>query len=115
MKKYAKVIMGRVVEIVSENDNIKLLEKNKKNWESFIQITEINFPNLNKDCKKCQKILGTGYFYNKKLNLFYPQPPFPSWIFDEETFLWHAPVPYPKDGKLYRWSEKEKNWTTRKE
>jgi hypothetical protein len=33
-----------------------------------------------------------------------------SWIFNEDTCSFSAPVPYPEDGKLYRWDEPTVSW-----
>ena len=41
---------------------------------------------------------------------FAPPQPFPSWIKDSSTYQWDAPVPYPDDGKLYRWDEDTLSW-----
>jgi len=38
------------------------------------------------------------------------QQGFPSWTFDEEICWFRPPVPYPDDGKLYRWVEASLNW-----
>ena len=35
---------------------------------------------------------------------------FASWIFNEETCRFEAPVPYPSDGKFYVWDEPTTNW-----
>lgn len=37
-------------------------------------------------------------------------PPFPSWILDETTCRWEAPIPYPTDNKNYQWDETTKTW-----
>jgi predicted small secreted protein len=36
--------------------------------------------------------------------------PYPSWILDEETKQWVAPIDYPNDGKGYQWDEPTINW-----
>lgn len=41
---------------------------------------------------------------------FYPPKPFPSWLFNEETYLWKAPVEIPNDSKPYKWDEELGNW-----
>jgi hypothetical protein len=41
---------------------------------------------------------------------FAPPQPYPSWIKDSSTYQWDAPVPYPDDGKLYRWDEDTLSW-----
>ena len=79
----------------------------------------------------CQKILGedtrwvqtsqTGEFRKNyaKINEIYDvardafreiNPLFPSWILNEMTCRWEAPIPYPTDGKIYRWNETDKTW-----
>jgi hypothetical protein len=51
---------------------------------------------------------GIGYIYDKELDAFYSQKPFPSWILNEETCIWEAPVSKP-DGS-YRWDEDTTSW-----
>lgn len=36
--------------------------------------------------------------------------PYPSWVWDEATQSWVAPVPYPTDGKEYYWDETTESW-----
>jgi len=53
---------------------------------------------------------GLGYSYDETLNAFIPPSPFPSFILNEDTCLWEAPVPYPTDGELYTWNEEDQEW-----
>jgi hypothetical protein len=53
---------------------------------------------------------GIGYTYNRQLDAFIPPQPYPSWILDEETCLWNAPVAYPTDGENYTWDEATISW-----
>lgn len=53
---------------------------------------------------------GIGYTYDRVRDAFYEPQPFPSWNLDEEGCLWQSPIPYPTDGKEYRWNESELNW-----
>jgi hypothetical protein len=53
---------------------------------------------------------GIGYAYNEQLDAFIPFKEFPSWILNEQTCLWEAPVPRPDDGKHYRWDEPSVSW-----
>jgi len=53
---------------------------------------------------------GIGFTYDKTLDAFIPPKPFPSWILNEETCLWNAPVEYPLDDKMYKWDEETVNW-----
>jgi hypothetical protein len=53
---------------------------------------------------------GIGYTYDADLDAFIPPKPFESWSLNTNTFLWDSPIPYPADGKLYRWDEDTTNW-----
>lgn len=53
---------------------------------------------------------GIGYIYDQENDVFYPPAPYPSWILNNTTWLWEAPVAYPTDDKLYAWSEDTQNW-----
>ncbi len=55
---------------------------------------------------------GIGFTYDSTRDAFIPPQPFPSWLLDEETCLWNAPLPYPNDGKDYVWDEQTKTWTS---
>lgn len=52
---------------------------------------------------------GIGYTYDEARDAFIPPKPFDSWILNEDTCLWEAPVPMPEDG-MYRWDEETTNW-----
>ena len=41
---------------------------------------------------------------------FIPKKTYNSWVLNEQTCLWEAPVAYPTDGKGYIWDELIKNW-----
>jgi hypothetical protein len=53
---------------------------------------------------------GIGYTYDAQRDAFIPPQPFPSWVLNEETCLWGAPVAMPTDEKLYTWNETATNW-----
>ena len=53
---------------------------------------------------------GIGYTYDVSRDAFVPRRPYPSWMLNEETCLWEAPVPYPTDGKNYTWDEASQVW-----
>jgi len=53
---------------------------------------------------------GIGFTYDEDRNAFIPPKPFDSWLLDEDTCLWNAPVPMPEDGKMYTWNEEELKW-----
>ena len=53
---------------------------------------------------------GIGYFYSEELDAFIPSKPFESWVLNETTYLWEAPIPRPTDGEDYFWDEASKSW-----
>lgn len=57
-----------------------------------------------------KRYAGIGYTYNSDLDAFIPPKPYPSWILNETTAEWEAPVPYPTDGKVYFWDEGTLSW-----
>lgn len=57
-----------------------------------------------------KRYAGIGYTYNSQLDAFIPPKPYPSWVLNEMTADWEAPVPYPTDGKVYFWDEGTLSW-----
>jgi len=53
---------------------------------------------------------GIGYAYDPTRDAFIPPKPFASWLLNEDTCQWQAPVPYPTDGKRYSWDESTLSW-----
>jgi hypothetical protein len=57
-----------------------------------------------------------GYTFNSERDAFIPPKPFASWILNEESCLWDAPVAMPADAgtgeppKRYTWDEDSVNW-----
>jgi len=51
-----------------------------------------------------------GYTYNSGLDAFIPPQPYASWTLDSNTCDWVSPVPYPTDGKDYKWNEATLSW-----
>lgn len=52
---------------------------------------------------------GVGFTYDESRDAFIPPTPYPSWVLDEDTCLWVAPVPMPQDGD-YTWDESAGEW-----
>jgi len=53
---------------------------------------------------------GIGYTYDEMRDAFIPSKPYESWLLNENTCLWDAPIPYPTDGKEYGWHEGSLTW-----
>lgn len=57
-----------------------------------------------------KRFAGPGYLYDEANDRFIPPQPRPSWVLNDETCLWEPPIPYPGDGRRYRWSEDLQIW-----
>ena len=53
---------------------------------------------------------GIDFTYDQTRDAFIPPKPFQSWILNETTCQWEAPVAYPEDGQRYLWNETTKQW-----
>jgi len=53
---------------------------------------------------------GLGHTYDADRDAFIPPTPYPSWVLDEATCLWVAPIDYPADGGQYVWDEETTDW-----
>jgi hypothetical protein len=53
---------------------------------------------------------GIGYTYDRTNDVFYAPQPFASWVLNNTTWSWEAPVAMPTDDKKYAWDEAVKNW-----
>jgi hypothetical protein len=59
---------------------------------------------------------GIGYTYNASIDAFVPPKPYASWVLNETTAQWDAPVDMPEDAgtgdppKRYTWDEENTQW-----
>ena len=53
---------------------------------------------------------GIGYTYDESRDAFIPPKPYSSWILNEDTCVWEAPIPMPSDDKRYKWNEENTSW-----
>jgi hypothetical protein len=65
------------------------------------------FDNTNGIRKNCA---GPGYIYDEAKDAFIAPSPYPSWVFNEETFAYEAPLPIIEDDNDYIWDESVGNW-----
>ena len=120
MGHYAKVLNGKVVKvIVAEASFFDVFEDNTPGkWVKTSYNTRggIHYqPNTNTPSEDQSKALrknyaGIGYAYDEIRDAFIPHRPYYGWKLNEDTCLWEAPVAYPEDGKIYKWSEEILNW-----
>jgi len=62
-----------------------------------------------KDGKR-KNYAGKGYTYDEDRDAFISKKEYPSWILNEDTCRWEAPVAYPDDEQIYNWNEETTSW-----
>ena len=60
---------------------------------------------------------GIGMTYDEDRDAFIPKKPYNSWVLNETTCLWEAPIPKPEltqeqidNNNYYRWNETNQTW-----
>jgi hypothetical protein len=53
---------------------------------------------------------GVGFTYDSVRDAFIAPQPYASWILNEDTCIYEAPVPYPTDDLMYSWDEPTTSW-----
>jgi hypothetical protein len=51
-----------------------------------------------------------GYSYDPVRDAFIPPKRYGSWVLNEDTCLWEAPIPVPDNEKAYIWDEPTTSW-----
>ena len=111
MAHFAKIIDNKVVKVLVVEESVLLENKDLLPGE-WIQ-TSYNTKggvHLLGGTPLRKNYAGIGYTYDKQRDAFIPPKPFESWVLNESTCLWEAPVPYPTDGKDYKWDEATTSW-----
>jgi hypothetical protein len=119
----AEIKDGKVVRVIVCNDINWAKETLGGEWVQTSYNTrggvhyEPNSDTPSKDQKKALRgnYAGIGFTYDKERDAFIPPKPYKSWVLDEETCQYKAPVEMPKDGKMYNWDEAKKDWLELKE
>ena len=110
MSHFAKVIDGIVTEVlVIEQDVIDTGLFGDP--ALFVQTSYNTHGGQHPEGRPLRKnFAGVGFTYDAERDAFIQPKPFPSWVLDEESCLWNAPVPYPEDGKHHFWDEETLSW-----
>ena len=71
---------------------------------------ETGLPSADQSKALRKNYAGIGMTYDEDRDAFIPPKPYNSWVLDEDTCLWEAPVVYPTDGSDYEWNEETTSW-----
>jgi hypothetical protein len=98
-----------VTEVITGIDETELIEGiDTETWYGNFRNQVCKRTSYNNNYRK--NYAGIGYRYDETLDAFIPPKPYDSWLLDEETCLWEAPVAYPDDGEQYVWNEDTVSW-----
>jgi hypothetical protein len=111
MAHFAKLGVGNIVEqvIVVSND-IAITEQAGSDFINKLYNTRDVWKQTSYNNNIRKNYAGIGYQYDQTRDAFIAPKPFNSWILNEDTCRWEAPIPYPQDNNNYKWNEQTKSW-----
>lgn len=110
MSHFAKVLNGKVTQVIVAEPEFfdNFVDTSPGQW---IQTSYNTVANKHPNGTPLRgNFAGIGYIYDQENDVFYPQKPYPSWVLDQDTWSWIAPLPYPNDDKPYLWDEPTLSW-----
>jgi hypothetical protein len=124
MAYFAKLGTGNIVEQVISINNAVITDANGVEQEQLgsdfinkLYNTRDVWKQTSYNRNFRKNFAGIGYHYDQTRDAFIPKKPFNSWVLNENTCLWNAPVAKPEltqeqiDNKnYYAWNEQIINW-----
>jgi hypothetical protein len=117
MAHFAEIgINNEVLKVIVVNNkellNDQGIEKESLGQEFCRKLFGGNWIQTSFNSKFRKNYAGIGYTYDVVHDAFIPPRPYNSWVLDEETCLWQAPIPMPNDESIYTWNENLQSWQT---
>ena len=117
MAHFCKLGVGNIVEQVVVVNN-EVITDNDGNEQEQLGVDFLNNLYGTRDVWKQtsynatirKNFAGIGFKYDQTRDAFIPPKPFNSWILNETTCLWEAPVAKPDDENRYTWNETNQTW-----
>jgi hypothetical protein len=110
MAHYAFIDENNIVtEVITGIDETELIEgKDPETWYGEFRGQVCKRTSYSGSIRK--NYAGIGFTYDEARDAFIPPKPYPSWVLDEDTARWEAPVPYPEGDVMYQWNEDITDW-----
>ena len=100
---------GVVTEVITGIDETELIEGLlPETWYGNFRGQVCKRTSYNGNIRK--NYAGIGYTYDTVRDAFIAPKPFASWVLDEATCRWTAPVPMPSEGGPWTWDEGTESW-----
>lgn len=101
MAHFAKVLNNKVTQVIVAEPEF---------FQAFVDSSPGNWIQTSYHGTIRKNFAGIGYSYDSQRDAFIAPKPYESWLLNEETCTWYAPVPYPENGSGYIWDEPSKSW-----
>jgi hypothetical protein len=118
MSHFAKVENGTVTQVIVAEQDVIDTGMFGSGWVQTSYNTrggvhynpETNEPSEDQSRALRKNYAGVGYTYDSERDAFIPPQPYASWVLDDSSCLWTAPVVMPTDDKQYSWDEESQSW-----
>ena len=115
---------NEVINVITgiDEDDLETLPEGFASWEEYYETkrdgltckrtsynTQAN-EHLNEGTPFRGNYAGIGHTYDPDNDVFYAQPDYPSWVLNEDTWTWEAPIPRPDPQTDYVWNEEDQTW-----
>ena len=112
MASFAKLGKGNIVEkVIAVDDSIATTEQAGVEFLQNLYKDRAVWKQTFQDRSQRKNYAGIGHIYDQTRDAFrISHPPYKSWILNEETCQWEAPVARPDDGQSYNWNEETQQW-----
>ena len=115
MAHFAEIDDNNVVLRVIVVNNNELMDDNSVEQESLGQafcqsLFDGNWVQTSYNGSFRKNFAGVGYTYDQERNAFIPPKAYSSWVLNETTCQWEAPIPLPDSDSDYIWDEDTTSW-----
>tara|TARA_Y100000361_G_C10985028_1_gene251109 strand:- start:59 stop:442 length:384 start_codon:yes stop_codon:yes gene_type:complete len=121
MASFAKLGKGNIVEkVVAVSNDIATTEQAGVDFLNNLYQSRDVWKQTSYNTKAGVHLLGgtpfrknhaaIGFTYDQERDAFIAPKPFASWVLNETTCEWEAPIAEPTDGQDYDWNEAARQW-----
>ena len=111
MASFAKLGVGnKILTVESVDDNIATTEQAGVEFLQNLYKDRAVWKQTFIDGSQRKNYAGIGFTYDQTRDAFIPKKPYNSWILNEETCQWEAPVALPDTENRYNWNESTTSW-----
>ena len=109
MAHYAFITDGIVTEVITGIDETQTIEGlDTETWYGNFRGQVCKRTSYNNNIRF--NYAGIGYSYDEVRDAFIAPKPYSSWLLDEATCQWQAPIAMPTDDEMYYWNETDGSW-----